>query len=582
MSRRGALALVLFVSTAALAEGAPSPELQLCLMHLRDGERAKLEAAVGPIEEQPLYRLELEFEPVERKVKGRVQVVRTATTRELSAMYLRVTPNAQKPQMKLSNATVNGQPAVLEQPEPTLYRVKLDPPVAPGALAIVEVLIDATVPLVAEESVTLMGGMTNTSGTRDYGAFGATADVFMLTGILPLMPPEDAVGEPWDGPSGLGDLSTAAPSQVLASITVPSGFVALGTGVALGEVPNKDGRVRFSFGAAAVRDFPVVIARGYEKQETTQEGVTIESWHSAADKKSGAKVLEYAKAAIAQMAKRLGPLPYKTFRVIQAPLTGGAGGMEFSGATVVSTALYRAVDNPSEALGLPPGWDLMLAAMGGNTSRKDGGELGDMLRETLEFTVAHEVAHQYFAGLVGSDPVKHPVIDESLAQYTALLYMEWKHGKPSADATRKQQLVGAYHMYRMGGGADGAASRPTAEFNGATEYAALVYGKAPLFHHEARQVVGEAAFNKALRAYVDQYRYRWTCESCFTDVLAKGSPRQAKKLHQLRMRYWEEAHGDEDLGKPSMEALMPGGAMPQMDAQTQQLMEQLLKGMMGE
>ncbi|MBX5481370.1 MAG: aminopeptidase [Myxococcaceae bacterium] len=577
-------ALLLLCLTCAASAQAPtlSPELQLCLMHLRDGERERLLAAQGPIDEQPLYRLELELDDKARRVHGRVQIVRTARDREIPVLYLRVTPNAQRPQVKLSNATVNGQPAVMEQPEPTLYRVTLDPAIAPGAQAIVEVRIDATVPELPAGSATLMGAMANAQGPRDYGAFAASPDVFVLTGILPQLPPEDAAGIPWDGPSGLGDLSTAEPAQVLATLVVPAGYTALASGVALGEVPQKDGRVRFSYGAAAVRDFPVVIARGYEKKSESVGDITVESWYAKQDAEGGALVLENARSVLEALQKRLGPLPHRTLRMIEVPLTGGAGGMEFSGAALVSSALYRALSNPSQAIGLPPGFDQMFAAMG--QGQGGGSDLRSLMRETLEFTVAHELAHQYFAELVGNDPVTEPVVDEALAQYTALLYVEWKHGQAAAARAREQQLVGPYHFYRLGGGEDGPAARPTAQFAGASEYAALVYGKAPLLHDAERRLVGDAAFYKALRAYVDQYRYRWSCLACFTGVLAKQRPSRAGALTGLRERWWEQAHGDEDLGPPSVNAMLRGMGvgLDTLDPDTARLMQEVMKQLMGE
>jgi aminopeptidase N len=222
--------------------------------------------------------------------------------------------------------------------------------------------------------------------------------------------------------------------------------------------------------------------------------------------------------------------------------------------------------------------------------------LGEVLERTLEFTVAHEVAHQYFAGLVGSDPIKLPVVDESLAQYTALLYVEWKHGKAAADAQRKEALVQSYHLYRMSGGKDGRADRSTDDFADEFEYGALVYGKAPLMFHASRQLVGDAAFLQAMRSYVDTYRFRWACGDCFTRELAKASPPNAKRLDALRVRWWQEAHGDEDLGKPDLASILGAQGLgdlgdlgslgdltdTQMDPASQQLMEQLLKGLQGE
>jgi hypothetical protein len=297
----------------------------------------------------------------------------------------------------------------------------------------------------------------------------------------------------------------------------------------------------------------------------------------------GEQVLEYAATALAEFEQRLGPLPYTHFRVVEAPLSGGAGGMEFPGLITVATSLYRGVSDPSSMLG-GPGMEALQGMLGAMGSDGPLGQLGDTLLRTLEFTVAHEVAHQYFAGLVGSDPIHLPVVDESLAQYTALLYFEWVHGKAAAARMRNEALVAPYHLFRISGGVDAPANRPTGAFDGALEYGALVYGKAPLLHHASRKLIGDAAFFKGLRAYVDTYRFRWSCEDCLTRELAKASPAHDQALERLRKRWWDQAKGDEDLGQGDLGALMGSmGGMQgvELDAESRKLLEELLPGLLG-
>jgi hypothetical protein len=495
-----------------------------------------------------------------------------------------VTPNAFASPVGLSDVKVNGQPAKLERPEDSLYRVPLESPVAPGGSVVVELALEAHVPKAAPGSNTLLGALGSSGGAGDYGAFSAMDDFMSLVGVVPLVPPLDASGNPWAGPSGMGDLALYEPSNVLANVIVPTGWKVHTTGFPMGEIPQKDGRVRYSFAAGAVRDFPVFASKGYESLTATVNGVTVESHFSARDAAVGKRVLKYASDALSELERRLGPLPFKYFRVVEAPLSGGAGGMEFPGLITVGTSLYRGASNPSSALEGLQGMEQMqqlLQALGGDAAPL--AQLGQTLERTLEFTVAHEVAHQYFAGLVGSDPINAPVVDESLAQYTALLYMEWKHGRAVAEKMRLEALVSAYHLLRLSGGKDGPADRPTSGFEDPMQYGALVYGKAPLLHHASRKLVGDEAFFKAMRAYVDAYRFRWTCDNCFTRELAKASPSHAAALERLRVRWWKEAHGDEDLGKPNMGALLGAGVNGQdLDPETLRLMEELLPGLLRE
>ncbi len=580
---------MLLVAPSALAGG--SPEVQLCLQHLKPGEQEKAAKALGPLEELPLYRVQLEVDPREREVKGKVQVEVRARDKALAEVYLRVTPNASTGRtVTLSEPKVDGKPIALARPEPSLYRLPLEPPLEPGATATAEVTLLARVPPAKRNVGSLLGALGASGPPGDYGAFSATSDFLSLVGIVPMMPPREEDGSPSPGPSGIGDLALYDPSHVLATVTVPSGWQAHATGVAMGEVPEKNGQVRFSYAAALVRDFPVFVSRGYQSSSTKVGGTTVESFYASRDAKAGKSVLKYTAASLEEFEKRLGPLPYKSFRVVEAPLSDGAGGMEFQGLITVGTSLYRGAADPNSIFEGVPGMEMFQAMMQQMSIQGGGGALGmgnpfaniaRTLERTLEFTVAHEVGHQYFAGLVGTDPIRHPVADEALTQYAAVLYFEWAHGKTAAESLRQEALVAAYHMYRMMGGEDGPAHRPTEQFGSSMEYGAIVYGKAPMMFHEARKLVGDDAFFRGLRRYVDTYRYKWACDDCFTRELSKASPSYAGALERLRKRWWEEARGDEDLGSLNLGAMMGGAGDMQLDPQTQKMLEELLGDMMG-
>jgi len=590
-SSRWVVLALLLAASPALAGG--SPEVQLCLQHLKSSEREQAEKAIGPVEELPLYRVQLEVDPSKREVKGRVQVEVLAKKRTISELFLRVTPNASGRKVTISEAKIDGQPASIERPEPTLIRVPVNPPAEPGASVKLEVSLQATVPRAKANTGSLLGALGASGPPGDYGAFSATPDFLSLVGIVPMMPPLSEDGTPWAGPSGIGDLALYDLSNVVGTVTVPSGWKVHATGVAMGEVPEKTSGVRFSYAATLVRDFPVFVSRGYESASKTVNGVTVESFYSSRNAAVGKRVLQYTASALETFERKLGALPYKHFRVLEAPLSDGAGGMEFQGLITVGTSLYRGAADPNSIFEGAPGMEMFrdmmqqmqqMSSMGmGQGGANPFDSITKTLERTLEFTVAHEVAHQYFAGLVGTDPIKDPVADEALTQYAAVLYFEWAHGKEAAESLRQEALVAAYQMYRMMGGPDGSALRPTEEYESSMEYGAIVYGKAPLFFHAARKLVGDEAFFRGLRSYVDTYRYKWACLDCVRKELAKASSGRSGALERLQDRWWKELHGDEDLGAASIESLM-GASMGDMklDKETQKLMEEILKGLSGQ
>jgi len=190
---------------------------------------------------------------------------------------------------------------------------------------------------------------------------------------------------------------------------------------------------------------------------------------------------------------------------------------------------------------------------------------------------AHEVAHQYFHGLVGSDSREHPFADEALAQYAALLYVEARHGGARAELEAKRQLVAGYHLMRLSQIADGPVDRPARRFGSQLEYAGLVYGKGPLVYRALRRTVGDSAFFGALRAYVDRYRFAEAPGRGFIELLAeRGS---AAQVQAVARRWLDQAHGDEDLGRPDLAQLMLAAGLPQAElgglqgAELQQLMQ---------
>src|SRR5690606_8901506 len=107
------------------------------------------------------------------------------------------------------------------------------------------------------------------------------------------------------------------------------------------------------------------------------------------------------------------------------------------------------------------------------------GDLEAHRLSSLEVVTAHEVAHQWWHGLVGSDSRRHPFQDECLAQYSAMLYLEDRYGRERGEREAARHVSASYHMMRMMGRPDAAVDRPVSAFGDSLSYAGLVYGKGP-------------------------------------------------------------------------------------------------------
>ena len=121
----------------------------------------------------------------------------------------------------------------------------------------------------------------------------------------------------------------------------------------------------------------------------------------------------------------------------------------------------------------------------------------------LECTVAHEAAHQWFYGLVGSDPQEEPWLDEAPAQYAAWMYYRERYGQSAAEGyfssfDARWDRVGREAI---------PIGRPVRAYS-PVEYGAIVYGRAPLFLRALSERMGEAAFDRLLEGYVRRWTWR--------------------------------------------------------------------------
>lgn len=423
---------------------------------------------------------------------------------------------------------------------PTTLAVHTAAPVAPrGRIKVVldlrgalERIDTARTDLMAQS----LEGLASLGGAKTGASYGLLAEgeggVVSLANFYAVLARRR--GASWDRapPEPIGDLGSDDLANVHAVVEVPEAFHLAHNGAVLGRDAARAGRRRTEIGAAMVRDFVVLAGAGLASSSVNVRGVTVTSHYLAADRTAGAHVLDVAAHALAEFEKRFGLYPYTRLDAVEAPLVGGAGGVEFSGLFTVASMFYR----PAPAI---------VASLMGSL---------DGMRE---FVTAHEVAHQWWHVLVGSDSRQSPFTDESLTQYSALLYLESRYGKDRAKRDGDTNLKTNYQMMRMLGLPDAPVDAPANSFTSSLAYGGLVYGKGPYFYHEARKLLGDAAFLQALRGYAGQFRFRMAPAYAVVDRLA-ASGHQAE-VRALARRWLHEAHGDDDLGTTPSLAGMLGG-----------------------
>jgi hypothetical protein len=321
-------------------------------------------------------------------------------------------------------------------------------------------------------------------------------------------------------------------------LRVPSDARVVATGVVQRD-GVLDGVGHYTVNAGLVRDFALLLSRDFASSARQVGDTLVRSHFLKRDQQHGEQALDFAAGALQVFQTRFGGYPYRFLDVVEAPVVGGAGGVEFSGLVTVASMFYRSPGADTGLLGQ------LLAGM------------GQAQGSILEFTVAHEVAHQYWHGLVGSDSRQEPYLDESLAQLSALVYLEDRYGPERALQDRDQHVRMNYQAMRLLGKSDGPVSQPVDRFGDPLRYAGLVYGKGEGFFEAARALEGDAAFFAALQRYIARYRFRTATSAGMHEELARGSA-HPNELRQLARRWLEQSHGDEDWGKSDIASLLQG------------------------
>ena len=566
------------------------------LVSLRPAARATVvrEAGIRRAEDLPLYDLDLAIDPAAATFTLREELWLTNTERRpLPEVVLRIfanvvpTSRATPPPITLRGGSCTGgagiAPCAVSAETPTAIVVRPSRPLAPGARMRVVLNLTGTLERIDSSRTNVlaqgMEGMSSIGSAEaagDYGLLAIGDGIASLAQFYPVLARRENGQWVRREQSTLGDLGTDALHHVRARIDVSRSLRVSSTGVTTGEQPSTAGPDRriVSVAAAFVRDFAVVAGATLEQSTRRVGDVDVRAWFLPAERAHGEMVLDAAARSFEIYERRFGPYPYADLDVCEAALVGGAGGVEFTGLVTIASMLYRPAMPADGPLGMLSG--LLggggLAGLGGTGpgagaaaggGAPAGGGMQTMLDAMLEFTTAHEVAHQWWHGIVGSDSAAHPFVDEGLAQWSATLYLEDRYGRARADRDADMQVGMNYRMMRMLGTADGPVDRPVASFASSLAYAGLVYGKGPYVYRELRTALGDPAYFATLRDYVARNRFRIAPRRAFIDRLATG-PR-APRVRAIARHWLDEAHGDADLGRADLGSMLgsvlgPGAA----------------------
>ncbi|HEX7414992.1 MAG TPA: M1 family metallopeptidase [Bacteroidia bacterium] len=148
------------------------------------------------------------------------------------------------------------------------------------------------------------------------------------------------------------------------------------------------------------------------------------------------------------------------------------------------------------------------------------GEASDAFN--LDDVITHEVGHNWFYGMLGSNERKNGWMDEGINSFNELRYIQTKYPNATLATTlgfdstfwllhvnKYKQCYSYYWLYAMSAkqGADQPCQLPSQEFT-EMNYAAIVYSKTAILFNYLKNYMGENDFDVAMQFYFNQCKFK--------------------------------------------------------------------------
>ncbi|MBQ7579261.1 MAG: M1 family metallopeptidase [Clostridia bacterium] len=227
-----------------------------------------------------------------------------------------------------------------------------------------------------------------------------------------------------------------------------------------------------SFEGKTIRDFAIVLSKDI-KEVSSKEGNTVISYYGRNEDVDLNENLQTAVKAFRFLRGNFGEYPYRTLKVVKTPFM--QGGMEYPNLVMVSSLLTD--------------------------------------KDEINKVIVHELAHQWWYGLVGNNEINNAFIDEGLSEYSTFLFFD-KHREYGF--SMEDLILDAedgYNLYMevfssIGISVNTKMDVPVNMYQSEYEYTYMVYVRGALMYHYLAKELGEKEMINALKTLNKKYRFK--------------------------------------------------------------------------
>jgi len=310
--------------------------------------------------------------------------------------------------------------------------------------------------------------------------FGWSDRQASLGNWLPIVAVYDSHG--WNTPPYIdfGESFYSVTGNFDVTITAPADLEVLATGQQISK-SKLENRQTIHFLAPNVRDFFVLLNTPFKKLTAKIGDVNVTITYRQGEEDAAAKMLKTAKQVLPKFEAWFGDYPWQTLTIASADYSSNFdGGMEYP--TLVTMNTPHITDD-----------------------------------DKLGVTVAHEIAHQWFYGLVGSNAYREPWLDEALTTFASYAAVY--------DTTEFDWIKDSNSGFSITASID--------EFTkNEDDYGQVIYDDGAKMLSQLHDHVGDKIFWQALRRYTDENRFGVATTADFIRIFQQESKQNLKPFFE--------------------------------------------------
>lgn len=404
------------------------------------------------------YDITLEIDFAGGKFRGTQTIDYLNTTgSQLEEVFFRLYPNAPAIYgngfLNVDAAEVGGKPVGTRTfVDNTVLWIPLASPLEQGERISLKMDFNGQTATWEEDSLTSAG----------YGIYAASSRAMVLASFYPILAVYDDEGWNIDPIAEIGDAVFSEVASYTVSVTSDPGLSILTSGRGTDQW-DEGSRRTYRFSGRGIRDFVIVVGDGHLERSEMVDGVLLRTNFLPQHSRAGEIAMVRAKMAIDLYQRRFGPFVLHELDLVEVPLVRAAG-VEYPGLLLIAEDYC---ERPADTF--------------------------------FDIIVAHEVAHQWWYAVVGSDVIEEPWLDEALATYCSALFIEEVYGTVVAQATMGEWQTSYQSARARYPGLSVASSLH--DFPDSASYSSFVYSGGAVFLDEVRRRIGDAVFFDALADY---------------------------------------------------------------------------------